>query len=379
MAAPTASTYYVQQSLSLTQGQTGRFIAKSSLSNSTVTFIGLSTPPTGVTIDSSSSNNVRSITYGNVSVPGSLAPGTYTVTVQVNDSSMIPVFNNINLTINVLAVFNVGAYTAGTFASGNNSLSYVTATSWMPLTLNNSIPFFGAATTMSCLFSGQSNLSRNRIDALQSQVNSYAALSNSALYSLSTNTTLYLRDFATEFNTFKGQLTSSLATTITALALNEMQDSLLQSSISQLSNVEGSLFSAIAQKASLMTENLTLAYTRNFVDVLLSVYPIFNSANGAEGGVCNVDDFFPTIVWGNGAPTLNEVSNVNVDAYMTPDVVTATANNVSSNTTIYNNYDAQQDAQIDIATAYNVSAASNINVGSGNTASSTSTPSGGQI
>jgi hypothetical protein len=179
------------------------------------------------------------------------------------------------------------------------------------------------------------------------------------LNTFSRNTTLYLKDFATEFNAFKGQITSSLATTISALALDEVQDRLLQSSISQLSNVEGSLFSAIAQKASLMTQNLTLAYTRNFVNVLLNVYPIYNSAGGADAGVCNVDDFFPEIVWGTTTPVLNGVSYANTDAYMTPDVVTATMDNISSNSYIYNITSATILEQTDAATSTNTTAAVN--------------------
>jgi hypothetical protein len=322
--------------------------------------------PVGVVVDNTITNGVKAITFGNVTVPNSLATGFYLFQAHfmasVNGTEEELSSTYISLTVVDEYHVGVDGKTSGEFVYGSNTSTTRSMTAgvvWRPLSLNNSPTFFGAATSLSTLFSGQSYLSRDRIDALQSQVNSLNSLSTNALNTLSRNTTLYLKDFATEFNAFKGQITSSLATTISALALNELQDNLLQSSISQISNVEGSLFSAIAQKASLMTENLTLAYTRNFVNVLLNVYPIYNSAGGADAGVCNVDDFFPEIVWGSTAPVLNGVSYATTDAYMTADVVTDTMNNVSSNTYIYGMTNATQLDQSSSATSMNNTAAVN--------------------
>ena len=359
-------SFYLQNSLTVTKGQKTRFIydASNSMNASIASASITSTPvPAGVFVDSTITNGVKAITFGNVTIPNTLASGTYNLVVQFNNSNASPAAT-VNISVVVVDVYMVAVdgYSSGTLVYGNNTTLNRTMTSglvWRPLSLNNAPQFFGAATSLSTLFSGQSYLSRDRIDALQSQVNSLNSLSTNALNTFSRNTTLYLKDFATEFNAFKGQITSSLATTISALALDEVQDRLLQSSISQLSNVEGSLFSAIAQKASLMTQNLTLAYTRNFVNVLLNVYPIYNSAGGADAGVCNVDDFFPEIVWGTTTPVLNGVSYANTDAYMTPDVVTATMDNISSNSYIYNITSATILEQTDAATSTNTTAAVN--------------------
>ena len=356
--------FYLQYSLTVTKGQKTRFIYDASNSkNASIASASITSTsvPEGVFIDSTITNGVKAITFGNVTIPNTLASGTYSLVVQFKNSNDSQVAT-VNITVVVVDVYMVAVdgYSSGTLVYGDNTTLNRTMTSglvWRPLSLNNAPQFFGAATSLSTLFSGQSYLSRDRIDALQSQVNSLNSLSTNSLNTFSRNTTLYLKDFATEFNAFKGQITSSLATTISALALDEVQDRLLQSSISQLSNVEGSLFSAIAQKASLMTQNLTLAYTRNFVNVLLNVYPIYNSAGGADAGVCNVDDFFPEIVWGTTTPVLNGVSYANTDAYMTPDVVTATMDNISSNSYIYNITSATILEQTDAATSMNTTAA----------------------
>jgi hypothetical protein len=303
--------------------------------------------------------------------PSTITVGTYTLYFYVPNSAAFyePITVIVTDPVNLLPATGIGS---GAYKTGTN-LPILNLANWKPLTLQffkndgsqTSPSFFGAATSMSCLFSGQSYLSENRINVLQNQVNSLNALSSSALNSLSTNTTLYLKDFATEFNAFKGQITSSLASTISALALDEIQDGLLQSSISQLSNVEGSLFSAIAQKASLMTQNLTLAYTRNFVNVLLSVYPLYNNA-GDSDNLCTVNDFFPEIDWGTTAPTLNPVSYVSTDAYMTADVVTATANNISSNTQLAAEAVVSQNSALSSATTdVNAAAIDDMSVTSG--------------
>jgi hypothetical protein len=361
---------YLQSSLTITKGQKSRFVYDAANSSSAITTVYLTVTtgvvPSGVVVDNTITNGVKAITFGNITIPNTLATSTYYFTVHFMGfvNGTVEEISTANITLNVIDTFYVGVdgSTSESYVYGSNTTTNRSMTNgvvWRPLSLNNAPTFFGAATSLSCLFSGQSYLSRDRIDALQSQVNSLNSLSTNALNTLSRNTTLYLQDFATEFNAFKGQITSSLATTISTLALDEIQDSLLQSSISQLSNVEGSLFSAIAQKASLMTENLTLAYTRNFVNVLLNVYPIYNSAGGAEGGVCNVDDFFPEIVWGSTTPVLNSVSYATVDAYMTADVVTETMNNVSSNSYIYNLTGSTILQQTDAATTMNNTAAIN--------------------
>lgn len=233
-----------------------------------------------------------------------------------------------------MSSFNVATqgynYSHGTLVSGTNVV-VTPIPGWMPLSLRtkdnhpDGTPaterFFGAATTLSCLFSGQSYLSTDMFKTLSSKVaKNYNDLNSSII---STNSAL--NAFEDVFKTFKGDILNGLGTAISSLALEEVQTNVLTNAVSQLSQVEGSLFSAIAQQAAKMTNNLTLAYTRNFVDVLLSVYPIFNSAEGADGGVCNVDDFFPEVCYEgfvNAAPVLDEV----VEQYVASDAAPAAPN-----------------------------------------------------
>jgi hypothetical protein len=374
MPATYITTSSIATPLVITKGQVSRFVfnQNSLVNNEDIAFLDETSISNKFSINSVSSkdsdgNLIRSYTFGNVSVPSNLAVNDYTITVTFRrvvpgtpasvsgTGAVIPATSDSNadvtttLYLKVIATFNVAldGYTNLTPAFGSNTASsfFISPAilNWRPLSLTNSPAFFGASTTMSCLFSGQSYLSRDRDDYLQTQIDRIRFSNDTALNNLSTQSTLYLKDFTNEFNAFKGQITAGLATALSELALDDIQSNLLSSAVSQLSSIDGSIFSAIAQKASLMTENLTLAYTRNFVNVLLSVYPINNTAGGADNGVCNVNDFFPEVYWGSSVPnTSNEVSyaegnpnpvggdpSVGSDAYATMNVTTQSIATIS--------------------------------------------------